>query len=605
MEMLKPNCHPPRTYFRCGLVALLSLLTIPSLFAQQSDQTDTAALKAQIQAMQQQNQRMQKEYEDRISAMESKMQSLESKAESGTILNTHVLTDADGKQYEGKGPALDESFLKSLTRNFSFTSYVRAGVQFNGSGGGGNFNFELPDNEGGRSRLGNENDTYFELTWKQAHMLGDSPDVMDVSMVFTPAIRYVQNRATFVTAFGSARENTGDDFNFVMREAYLEMANVFKGAPEITFWGGQRFYDRFNIDSNDYFWLDMSGYGAGVKNIDVGIGKLWLAYLGGLDDDIAAPNSGSFYKHSLDVRLKDIQIGPGKLMLFVVGNYEKGNTFTRDFAGNTLRNPIHTDDAYGIGGGAVYNIDLSFIGPKSTLTLWALGGWGATNFSTSTDLGVLQGFDTAALIKNPALPAGVVVNAAQAIQDQRRFRAGFNFVWNPNPCFSLGLWGFWQQDSAGFRQSESFTNPVTGALLIKDTAATRNLYEAGIRPIIWIADNIAIQAQAHYGYIDNVRGYRTDNSDIINPGTFNPTAFGRSGQMGVFTIAPTIKPKGGYYTRPELRVFATYAIWSDSLKGSTTPIQEGGQTGGFTPSPYANAHANQGWLFGTQVEWYF
>ena len=256
--------------------------------------------------------KMQKQYEDRISAMESKMQSLESKAESGTILNTHVLTDADGKQYEGKGPALDESFLKSLTRNFSFTSYIRAGVQFNGSGGGGNFNFEIPDSEGGRARLGNENDTYFELNWKQAHMLGDNPDVMDVSMSFTPAIRYVQNRGTFVGGIGGGREN-GSDFDFVMREAYLEMANVFKGTPEITFWGGQRFYDRFNVDSHDYFWLDMSGYGAGVKNIDVGIGKLWLAYLGGLDDDIASPTSGSFYKHSLDCSIEGYPDRPWKV----------------------------------------------------------------------------------------------------------------------------------------------------------------------------------------------------------------------------------------------------------------------------------------------------
>jgi maltoporin len=59
-----------------------------------------------------------------------------------------------------------QGFLKSLTRNFTFSAYVRAGVQFNGSGGGGNFNFEPPDNAGAeRPRLGNENDTYMELTW--------------------------------------------------------------------------------------------------------------------------------------------------------------------------------------------------------------------------------------------------------------------------------------------------------------------------------------------------------------------------------------------------------------------------------------------------------
>src|SRR4029077_10158586 len=204
------------------------------------------------------------------------------------------------------------------------------------------------------------------LTWKQAHMLGDNPDVMDVSMVFTPAFRYVQNRNSFVTAFGGVpgRENGGNDFDGVWREAYLEMANVFKGAPEITFWGGQRFYDRFNFDPQDYFWLDTSGYGAGVKNIDVGIGKLWLAYLGGLDDDINSPNSGSFYKHTLDARLKDIHIGPGKLMLVGIANYEKGSTFTRTFNGGILVNPVRTSDAYGLGGGAVYTMDLSNILPN-------------------------------------------------------------------------------------------------------------------------------------------------------------------------------------------------------------------------------------------------
>src|SRR3984893_13838510 len=326
MEMLKLNCDPPRTYFRYGLATLLSLLTVPSLFAQQnSDSTDVSTLKAQME-------KMQKQYEDRISAMESKMESLESKADSGSILNTHVLTDADGKQYEGKGPALDESFLKSLTRNFSFSAYVRVGVQFNGNGGGGNFHFEPPDNEGGRPRLGNENDTYMELTWKQAHMLGDDPNLMDVYMVFTPAIVYQQSRNTFTVEPGTGVQETGNDFRFVLREAYLEMANVFKGAPEITFWGGERFYDRFNVDANDYFYLDDSGYGAGVRNIDVGIGKLWLAYIASQGGDQFSTSMGTLYKHGLDVRLKDIQLGGfGKLMLVFLANYEKGTTFTKAF----------------------------------------------------------------------------------------------------------------------------------------------------------------------------------------------------------------------------------------------------------------------------------
>jgi hypothetical protein len=63
---------------------------------------------------------------------------------------------------------------------------------------------------------------------------------------------------------------------------------------------------------------------------------------------------------------------------------------------------------------------------------------------------------------------------------------------------------------------ESFANPVfPTATVIKNTPSTRNIYEAGIRPVIWIADNIAIQGQAYYGYIDNVRGFQADSNPTV------------------------------------------------------------------------------------------
>src|SRR5258708_22409489 len=159
-------CFPVGCPLRLGLKASLAAIlaffaTSPALHAQNSDSSDVAALKAQME-------KMQKQYEDRISAMESKMQALESKTDAGSTLNTHVLTDDNGKQYEVKGPALDESFLKSLTRNFTFSAYVRARVQFNGSGGGGNFNFVTPDKAAAAGpRLCNQNDTFMEPTWEQ------------------------------------------------------------------------------------------------------------------------------------------------------------------------------------------------------------------------------------------------------------------------------------------------------------------------------------------------------------------------------------------------------------------------------------------------------
>ena len=44
------------------------------------------------------------------------------------------------------------------------------------------------------------------------------------------------------------------------------------------------------------------------------------------------------------------------------------------------------------------------------------------------------------------------------------------------------------------------------------------------------------------------------------------------------------------------QLFATYSIWSNSLKGTTTRVGEVGNLGGAAP-PY-NRDTNQGWLFG-------
>src|SRR5271165_4475853 len=250
------------------LVAGLTLLTTDALFAQSAGQSDVDALKTQMN-------QMQRQYEQRIEAMEAKMKALESNSSSGSILNTRVLTDANGVEGKAPAPMLDESFLKSLTRNFTFNVYMRAGVAMNGSGGAeGNTQFLMPDNYIGggdsTSRLGNEANFYTELSFNQAHILGDSPDLADVSF-----------RAT-INAFSNVKDSgpsvqqtsTGTPgFGMGIKEGYAEIKNVFKSAPEITFWGGLRFYDRYNIDSEDYFWLNTSGFGVGAYNIHLGPGN--------------------------------------------------------------------------------------------------------------------------------------------------------------------------------------------------------------------------------------------------------------------------------------------------------------------------------------------
>src|ERR1700736_5661370 len=204
------------------LVAGFALLTTDALFAQSTDQSGVDSLKTQMN-------QMQRQYEQRIEAMEAKMKALESNANSGSILNARVLTDADGKEVAGKAPApmLDESFLKSLTRNFSFSVYLRSGVGINGNGGPQDFDFEIPDFGLGRYRLGNEPDSYMELNFKQAHLLGDSPDVMDVSMTFTPRFSFNNTKTT-------SDSQRSPSSTISMRQAFIEAKNFIKSAPQVT-----------------------------------------------------------------------------------------------------------------------------------------------------------------------------------------------------------------------------------------------------------------------------------------------------------------------------------------------------------------------------------
>jgi len=65
------------------------------------------------------------------------------------------------------------------------------------------------------------------------------------------------------------------------------------------------------LDIDDFYPLDLSGYGAGVEDLDLKIGKLAVAFLNAARPDIITEN-GNFAKSNIDVRLYDLK-GPGGL----------------------------------------------------------------------------------------------------------------------------------------------------------------------------------------------------------------------------------------------------------------------------------------------------
>jgi maltoporin len=291
----------------------------------------------------------------------------------------------------------------------------------------------------------------------------------------------------------------------------------------------------------------------------------------------------------------------------LIGNYIKGDTYESSFTafggtadgvtfGKSVTGIVSTSDMYGIGGGAIWEYDF---GNKSMLRFSALYGVGATDFqgNIGNQIGQLTGawqnqFNRFLIGAGnnvqfhngePFVNVNPVDHASEAL-------ATAYWVWNPNPCFSLGVWANWEYNdngttAVGIQSNGTTTTTRNGNVIngsIVQAGGSRNIVSGGIRPVVWLTDSIALQGAVSGAYIDNVRVQTGD-------------AYGRSGSYGIFTIAPTIKPKGGFFTRPEIRLFATYAVWSDSLRGSTI----GGSV------PYTQRNVNQGWLFGSQMEIWF
>ena len=581
-----PTSRPKTRSLLLGLVAGAAGLGVTNLSAQSSD-AEIAELRAQMQKMQ-----------ENYAAMEAKVKSMESQvALSASIAKSRTLTGPDGKEVDLKaGPVLIPE-LSTFTRNLKWHLYMRAGTGFTNNGVGQTFDFKTPDIGHGRFRLGNENDLYFETGPIWDHMLGDDPDVVDVKAKITFGWANGVDKQTFLG-------QNSDTNQVFLREAYVEMKNVIKSAPEVTFWAGQRFYDRYDIHPQDYFFLDTSGFGGGAYNIPLGPGSLQIAYLGGTTsgtgdfwrDDVSFNDinlqvnggEGNFYRHVVDLRWGDVDFLQGKLKLVLIGGYMQGGNFDIAFANGTTGDGF-VDNSGGVGGGFVQQWDLPpNWGKLSYVQIAALYGWGLVDFSpTDAPVSLLSTAYTSALAADgitisPTVNANADVEAGRTttgpfrsvdpFNNRQTARANVFWVWNPTDNFSMGTWATYQFSDQGFTSYQVNSNGS-----ISSASADAHLFTVGIRPYWWIWGPFALQGSFGYSYLSNNRA----------PGA----GFGEGGSLGIFTIAPTIKPRGGFFTRPELRAFATFAVWSEELQGAIG-------------SP-AFSNQNYGWLFGVQAETWF
>lgn len=249
--------------------------------------------------------------------------------------------------------------VEQAHKPFEFHGYIRSGFGFNHKGGDMEA-FRPPTIFPHKWRLGNENETYGEAVL--------------VNNWNNPAKDGAWLRTQLLFAFVTPNNSNFDNTTVTVREAFVQVGGALKAAPEVKFWAGQRFYRRHDIHVIDFYFFDTSGYGGGAEDIDLGFGKLALAFLGGSND--AASTEGRFAKLNLDARLYGIKLGSGEGTFWLSGS--RHSELVADEGGDIgfSVGALHTQGGimggfnkasvqYGMGPGSIFN---TYIGPQNADT---------------------------------------------------------------------------------------------------------------------------------------------------------------------------------------------------------------------------------------------
>lgn len=426
----------------------------------------------------------------RAQANAEAIEAIEKKLHADATETRDIYRDAGGWPFDVKK-------LYDLPQPLEFHGYLRSGFGMNGEGGKMEA-FKAPG-AGAKYRLGNENDTYGEIGLTHNWLRLDDPSLAP----------YV--RTTVMMSYSTAENFSYDSLNnqaqgndVALRQAFVEAGNVFTSAPDIRLWGGQRYYQRHDIHINDFYYLDMSGYGAGVEDVPIGsFGKLSLAWIGGSVDNYVTDN-GNVAKQNIDLRLSDIKVPGGKATLWFDYSTTKGGE---------VRDVFNADGSkFSIGSSSGWAVGLIHRTEEEKL----FGGY--NEFSVQYGSGAAYNF------------ASTLDSSGPDLDSASRFRVTDHFTIQPWKHFSMQALGLYEDtDYGGENARERWTS-------------------VGMRPIYHFNDRFSIALETGVDWV---------KSDPL----------GTDGHLWKITLAPQISRGGKFFSRPVIRGFITYAKWSEDFKG--------------------------------------
>lgn len=410
--------------------------------------------------------------------------------------------------------------------NFEFHGYLRAGTGGN-SEGGDQVCFQVPGAKA-KYRLGNECEVYSEIIFGYHAFKGDDGAFFDL-----------KTNIAFVTQGEEDFESLSDpgDNGPAFREAYVQGGNLLGGVFEgASFWVGKRFYRRHDVHINDFFFWDASGAGGGVEDIDLGFGKLAYAYFRNSNDEVP----------TFAVREVDPVTGNP------LSDPISGDPIVRTITGDRIQ---VNDRAVSRHDFRIYGIDSN---PGGQLTLGAdlrISEEDRGNFDGEDGYAfhvmhvqndVLGGDNKIALQYGKGSASTLAAASDDTNDDGHTWRITESLLVEPSPGWSLA-----------------------GTLIYEDREDTGD-------------DGTWLSVGGRF------KKYMTDYLNLVlevGYDQFDPDD-GESRELWKITPAVALSAGRGFYARPTLRLFATYADWNAAardagLAGGSSGVY-GLDTEGFT-----------------------
>lgn len=348
---------------------------------------------------------------------------------------------------------------------------------------------------GGAGRLGNECDTYGELALSST---GENDGTkFGIHTLTAIGTQQVADYEQTVPAF---------------RESYASAQDFGDGAfAKAKVWAGKRYYNRKDVHIVDMFYLQVTGPGAGIENIDLGFGKFSYALM--RSSDANYQNLGTTDTQTLGrvTIVKD----PGQQKSnhdFRLEGINLGTVGSLSFGTNIIRSNNSSTTGLDKGGWSAWIAhSKQFGGVQNSLT-----------FQTARDAGSLDGaglvwFDST---KGP--------HSGWRLIDMVNFEFGDNINGQAFLAYGKEKFSWFASDK-------------------KDLTIV-------VRPVYHFTEKFSLAVEAGRS---QVQGSTAD----IAAGT---------NHLNKLTVAPQLSMGSGFYSRPVLRAYYTRASWNAGGAGVCT-----------------------------------